>query len=294
MESAPAGERDRWGAELIHGSDTLAAALGGLVPELDTVLGAPPDVAAGLDAADRRHRLRQAVVRLVALTASYRPVVLAIDDLQWRDRDSLLLLCELASASIRDVVLLGAHRAGELVLPPAPDVVPDLVELGDLSVDEVRVLLAEVCGSSAELGAVAAEFHRRTGGNPLHVRQLLRRAQRDGIVATRTFDGRVAWDLRALAATEITAEVAEFLSRAIEQLSAPDVAILGCIGREFDLTDAVAATAVAAGATSGWYSCRVARTGARSRRSGFSASCATSPTTSGPSSSPRSSVASST
>jgi predicted ATPase/class 3 adenylate cyclase len=248
MESAPASERDRWRAELTHSSDTLAAALGGLVPELEAVLGAPPEIAADRDAADRRHRLQQAAVRLVALTASYRPVVLAVDDLQWGDRDSLLLLSKLASASIRDVVLLGAHRAGEFVPPRALDVVPDLVELGALSVQEVSALLAAACGGSSDLGAVAAEFDRRTGGNPLHVRQLLRRAQRDGIVATRTSDGRAAWDLRALAATEITADVAEFLGRAIDQLPALDVAILGalgCIGREFDLTDAVSAAAVA-------------------------------------------------
>ena len=95
---------------------------------------------------------------------------------------------------------------------------------------------------------MAAEFHRRTGGNPLHVRQLLRRAQRDGMVAEQASEGRATWDLRALAAIEITADVAEFLGRAIDELPASDAAALGalaCIGREFDLTDAVAAVGAA-------------------------------------------------
>ena len=98
-------------------SSTLAAALGGLVSGLEAVLGDLP-AATDLDAADRRRRLQRAAVRLVAVTASYRPVVLAVDDLQWGDQDSLLLFTELATAAIRDVVLLGAHRAGEFV-PPA-------------------------------------------------------------------------------------------------------------------------------------------------------------------------------
>ena len=40
-------------------------------------------------------------------------MVLAIDDLQWADRDSLLLLSELLTVSVRNVLVLGAHRAGE-------------------------------------------------------------------------------------------------------------------------------------------------------------------------------------
>jgi predicted ATPase/class 3 adenylate cyclase len=247
MEASPSGERDRWRAELTRGSSTLAAALGGLVPGLEAVLGDLPE-AADLDAADRRRRLQRAAVRLVAVTASYRPVVLAVDDLQWGDQDSLLLLSELATAAIRDVVLLGAHRAGEFVPPAALDAALTPVELRPLSPEDIGTLLAEVCGTTAELGAVAAEFHRRTGGNPLHVRQLLRRAQRDGMVAEQALDGRATWDLRALAAIEITADVAEFLGRAIDELPASDAATLGalaCIGREFDLTDAVAATASA-------------------------------------------------
>jgi predicted ATPase len=75
------------------------------------VLGTTPRLA-DLDAADGRHRLQRAITRLVSITASYRPVVLAIDDLQWADQDSLLL-SELLMASIRNVVLLIAYRTGE-------------------------------------------------------------------------------------------------------------------------------------------------------------------------------------
>ena len=94
MEASPSGERDRWRAELTRGASTLAAALGGLVPGLDAVLGDLPAVT-DLDAADRRRRLQRAVVALVAATASYRQVVLALDDLQWADHDSVLALAEL-------------------------------------------------------------------------------------------------------------------------------------------------------------------------------------------------------
>ncbi len=87
MEATGAAERDRWRAELVSEMPALTGILEALVPELALVLGPAPHVA-DIDAADARRRLQRAVIRLVSTTASYRTVVLAIDDLQWADRDS--------------------------------------------------------------------------------------------------------------------------------------------------------------------------------------------------------------
>ena len=112
MEATGTAERDRWRADLVSEMSALTGILEALVPDLAEVLGAAPQVA-DLDAADARRRLQRAAIRLVSTTAAYRPVVLAIDDLQWADRDSLLLLSELLTVSVRNVLVLGAHRAGE-------------------------------------------------------------------------------------------------------------------------------------------------------------------------------------
>jgi predicted ATPase/class 3 adenylate cyclase len=246
MEATALGERDRWRADLHRGMAQLAGALGGLVPGLDAVLGPSPAVAE-LDAAEARHRLQRAAVRLVSITASYRPVVLAVDDLQWADRDSILLLSELLTASVRNLVLVGAHRAGEFA-PSAmglPSGHAAVIELDPLSSDDVEALLADVCGRDAELGEVAVTFHDRTGGNPLQVRQLLGRAQREGAARAET-SGHTTWDLRALASIEATTENAGYVGGAIDLLPTSDGAVLSalaCIGREFDLADAVAAAA---------------------------------------------------
>jgi predicted ATPase/class 3 adenylate cyclase len=248
MDATGPGERDRWRAELNRGMYPVAGALRALIPGFDSMLDGPEMV--DLEAADARHRLQRAAIRLVSITASYRPVVLAIDDLQRADRDSLLLLSQLLTVSIRNVLLLGAHRAGEFdpgsmrfARPPRS------LELEPLSVAELGQLLAHVCGTSVELGHVAAEFHHRTGGNPLQVRQLLRRAQREGALCPAGPSGRPEWDLRALTSIEITGNVAEFLGRAIEQLPPAERAVLSslaCLGREFDLADATAAAAQSA------------------------------------------------
>jgi predicted ATPase len=184
----------------------------------------------------------------VSITASYRPVVLAIDDLQWADQDSLLLLSELLTMSVRNVLVLGAHRAGEFD-PSAAGLTSGSdghIELRPLSCEDLEELLAGVCGRAVELGDVAAEFHHRTGGNPLQVRQLLHRAQREGALTPVGPGGRPTWDLRVLTSIEVSATAGEFIGRYLGQLRPTDRAVLSslaCIGGEFDLDDETAAAA---------------------------------------------------
>jgi predicted ATPase/class 3 adenylate cyclase len=247
MEATGPAERDGWRADLVAETSSLSGILGELVPDLARVLGETSQ-AADLDAADARRRLHHAVIRLLSDTASYRPVVLAIDDLQWADRDTLLLLSELLTVSLRNVLVLGAHRAGEFEPGSAGLNSASLrsIELKPLSRDDVEELLAAVSGQGVELGDVAAEFHHRTGGNPLQVRQLLYRAQREGALTPVGPGGRPGWDLRVLASLEVTATAAEFLGRYLGQLSPEDRSVLSslsCFGGEFDLNDATAAAA---------------------------------------------------
>lgn len=246
LATAPA-ERARWQAELVSEMSGFAGILAELVPDIAPVLGEFEN-AADLDAADARRQLHRAIVRLLAATASYRPVVLAVDDLQWADRDTLLLLAELLTVSLRNVLVLGAHRAGEFDAAAAAlksDGV-QIIQLGPLAIEDVEELLANVCGHSVEMGDVATEFHHRTGGNPLQVRQLFYRAQREGALIPVGPAGQPSWDLRVLTSIEVSATTAEFLGRYLDQLRPADrevLSSLACIDGEFDLDDATAAAA---------------------------------------------------
>ncbi|HKI42023.1 MAG TPA: AAA family ATPase, partial [Mycobacterium sp.] len=247
IEATGPPEHDRWCADVLGGMPSIAGILGELAPDLPRVLGETSPVA-DLDAADARRRLHRAVIRLLSDTASYRPVVLAIDDLQWADRDTLLLLSELLTVSLRKVLVLGAYRAGGFD-PRSAGLTPSSlrsIELAPLSREDVEELLAAVSGRVVELGDVAAEFHRRTQGNPLQVRQLLYRAQREGALIPVGPGEHPRWDLRVLSSIEVSATAAEFLGRYLGQLRPTDRAVLSslsCFGGEFDLADATAAAA---------------------------------------------------
>lgn len=245
MAATGGTERDRWGSDLRRGmSATTAGALCALVPGLDTVLDAGP--AAEIDATgDGRRRLQRAAARLLTVTASYRPLVLAVDDLQWADDDSLLLLGEVLATPIRDVLVVGAYRAGEFDPAPLggdPTRVTHL-EPGLLAVAEIEEMVAVGCGTAPALAEVAAEFHRLTAGNPLEVRQLLLQSQRAGVLVLG--DGRPpAWNVPALTAIAPSTNAAAFLGRSLGELSSAErdlLATWACIGAEFDLEDAVTA-----------------------------------------------------
>ncbi|MDT5178222.1 MAG: hypothetical protein QOJ95_2420, partial [Mycobacterium sp.] len=245
MRATGPGERDRWRTSLASASSALNSVLAELVPSLTEFLGsvAPvPDV----DASDARNRLHRAAIQLVAATAKYRTVVLAIDDLQWADRDSLLLVSELLAVAPRNVLVVAAHRSGEFD-PDATEFATKMVrhlELAPLSSADIEDLLADVAGEGDELAAVAAEFHHRTGGNPLQIRQLLHRVERDGAVIPSGNNRRAGWDLRMLSSIEVSATEAEFLGSHLGLLRPVDRTVLGalaCIGGEFDLADAAAA-----------------------------------------------------
>src|SRR4051812_15390302 len=182
MEATGPAERDRWRASLISETSALAGVLSELVPDLANVLGGETGHPAALDAADARRRLHRGAIRLVSETATYRPVVLAIDDLQWADGDTLMLLSELLTVSHRNVLVIGIHRVGEFDAESAGLRSTELrgIELGPLTRGDLEDLLAAVTGRGVELADVAAEFHHRTQGNALQVRQLLYRAQREG------------------------------------------------------------------------------------------------------------------
>jgi predicted ATPase/class 3 adenylate cyclase len=244
MDATGPAERDRWQTSLTDASSSLPGVLSELVPGLTELLGpgSPvPDVAA----ADARHRLHRAAIQLVSVTARYRTVVLAIDDLQWADRDSLLLLAELLAVAPRHLLVVGTHRSGEFD-PESAGFAAAMVhtlQLNPILQSDIEDLLAEVVGGN-DLSAVAAEFDRRTGGNPLRIRQLLHRAQRDGALFTRDDSRRAGWDLRVLASIEVSASEAEFLTNHLGLLRPDDRAVLGalaCIGGEFDIEDATAA-----------------------------------------------------
>jgi class 3 adenylate cyclase len=219
-----------------HGSELvrLVPALAGRIPDL------PPTKAT--DADSERSLLFAAVVGMLAMASSERPLVLLLDDLQWADKGSLLLLRHLSSverpmrllvlATYRDTeasalldTLAALHRQTGVVR----------IELKGLDDGEVLQCVKAIVGSTVDNVALdlARAVYSETDGNPFFVTELLRHLTETGAISK---DGR--WIAKgAIDKLALPDSVREVLGARIARLGAESGRVLGLaavIGRDFD------------------------------------------------------------
>ncbi len=148
----------------------LAAEVSGLVP--DVFASVEPAVDTG--SSEDRFRRFDAVARLLRHVATSTPLVIILDDVQWADRPSLLLLRHVARVLTDERLLVVLnYRQTE---PMHRAIVSDLlrergtreIHLRGLSASAVGEQLASVVGRKVS-AREAEEVHQHTRGNPFFV-----------------------------------------------------------------------------------------------------------------------------
>jgi hypothetical protein len=183
--------------------------------------------------------LFDAVTSGLVAVSHRRPVVVVLDDLHWADAGSLKLLAFAAQHTwFERLLLLGTYRDSEVEVashPARPLLLPlvtraTVVSLTGLGRDDVADLMARTVGRRPD-DAMAAEVHRRTGGNPFFVEQTARLWHTGGAV------------------TAIAPGIRDALVRRLSLLPAPVTEVLtvaAVLGREFhhELLGAITAATV--------------------------------------------------
>jgi DNA-binding SARP family transcriptional activator len=160
------------GAELSELS-RLIPSLARRMPELREPLSVEPEM--------RRYRLFNAVASVLAFVARDRPVVLILDDLQWADPSTALLLRHavqeihevklLILGTVRDVEACGSDQLADLLARPRRGF--ERVSLQGLDADETAALVMARKGRAAKEDAVGVLLEA-TGGNPLLLEETLK------------------------------------------------------------------------------------------------------------------------
>jgi eukaryotic-like serine/threonine-protein kinase len=134
------------------------------------------------DAAPADHematRMAMALRWLIAEVAARQPLVILIDDLQWADRDTLVLLRALLRSPVPNVVIGYAARE-RIAFDIGEQVADQVFTLQPLSQQDTEALVELVV---RELGGEldAARIARAVGGHPLFARELARHAVATG------------------------------------------------------------------------------------------------------------------
>jgi len=223
----------------------LGSRLGCVLPELGRS-EPPPSGPVLAEPATEREELFDSVGEVVVEISRRAPVVLLLDDLQWADRSTVLLLDRVIDATRGSAVLVlacwsdvpdRAHPLSILVDSLADDPDTTSICLEGLGAEAVAALVADP--------DLAQALGRRGDGNPLYVKELLRDLHDAGhLRADGTLDP--AADLDSDLLPRSTDEV---LGRRIMRLSPAArrlLAVAAVVGRPFELGLAAHARGVGA------------------------------------------------
>jgi class 3 adenylate cyclase/tetratricopeptide (TPR) repeat protein len=226
---------------------TYGSALSRLVPALASrIPDLPPSKTTDSDT--ERYLLFAAVVGLLATASEHQPVVLILDDLQWADKESLLLLRHLTAAEpTMRVLVLGTYRDSELshahTLRETLGVLRrhrglGRIELAGLDDAGVVAFLEAAAGQALDDAAVglALAVYRETDGNPLFVGELLRHLVETGAVF-QDATGRWVADgsLEQMALPDSVREVIGGRVVRLGEKAERVLSMAAVIGRDFDL-----------------------------------------------------------
>ncbi len=234
-----------------HGSELarLVPALLSRIPDL------PPSKATDSDT--ERFLAFAAAVGLLAQASEQQPVVLVLDDLQWADKGSLLLLRHLAaSEQVGRVLILGTYRDNELSRSSAlVDALAALrrevqvvrIELTGLDDAGVVALMEAIAGYRLEDAAfdLAHVVYRETDGNPFFVSEVLRNLTETGAIYQNA-TGRWVAD-GSLDQVALPDSVREVVGARVGRLGPEAGRVLSTaavIGRDFDLDVLTLATRI--------------------------------------------------
>jgi class 3 adenylate cyclase len=231
--------------------DLPAAWLGPLAGELTRLMPDLPDRVAGLRAPQRvdvetqQALLFDAVTGWLQRTASSVPVLLVLDDLQWADRPTLLLLRhvirETPNASLciigtyRSTDLDRSHPLSQLVTDVHGEIGVSRLAVDGLTPDGVAELLARAADHDLDDPGFefAAALSAETGGNPLFAGEIVRHLVESGALVVR--DGRWTSDL-ALEQFGLPDTVREVIGRRVSRLDGDTQRLLSAaavIGHDF-------------------------------------------------------------
>jgi len=220
-----------------------AADIAEIVPDVRHALPDLPSAPSLTDPEQARFRLFDSVTTFLINAARGQPLVLALDNLHWADRASLLLL-EFLTREIgaSRILLLGTYRDIEVSRQH-----PLFETLGELSRDRLQYRIAlrgldrEEVGHFLDLAVggqpteeLVESVHQRTEGNPFFVIEVVRLLAQEGQLASGS-----AHRPRG-SAMKIPEGVREVIGRRLNRLSPACNQILSVasvIGREFGLEE---------------------------------------------------------
>lgn len=225
------GDTDRWKREIELALGGNIGVIAQEIPELAHIVGtvAPPPEVGAMEARNRLHLAFQRFVATVARRQS--PLVIFIDDLQWADQASLLLMqAILTNPESSYLYFLGCYRGNEVgadhpllaTMESIAHVHPvERVSLPPLTREHLQALVSDAFGARKEEAAeLAGVLLEKTAGNPFFAGEFLRALNRTKLFVHDAERGEWVWDAARIREQGPTENVSELMSARLGGLPA--------------------------------------------------------------------------
>lgn len=219
--------------------------MAGVIPELESITGLRP-IFSRLSSIEYEKKFHLIFKKFISLfAAAEHPMVIFMDNLQWADTATLLLMEKMLKTSgIPHCLLVCAFRESDIAKSRseiffsdalnALNIKWDVLELGPLAEESVNQMVAATLSLDPDQTLDLSKLvHKKTGGNPFFVFQFIKALYEKGHIA---YDGAWQFDLPAIAQADITENLADFMVRHLRRLSEKVTEIIqtgSCIGVKF-------------------------------------------------------------
>jgi predicted ATPase/signal transduction histidine kinase len=248
--SASEREVSRWRSVLQEALGDQGRLLVDVVPQLGLLVG-PQRPVPDLPPREAQRRFERLWQRFVgALASAEHPVVLFLDDIQWIDAATLLLLERVVGhPDTRHLLVLGACREDEVGSShPLARTIDGLrgrgvsveeVSLRPFRLDDANALVADTLRCDrTRCQPLATLIHAKTEGNPFFFVHFLSMLHDEGLLTLDRSRGEWSWDLGRIEAKENADNVAALMAAELEHLPEPVRRVLriaACLGNRIDL-----------------------------------------------------------
>ncbi|MCB1140748.1 MAG: AAA family ATPase [Leptospiraceae bacterium] len=243
------GDIEKWKNKILKEVGDNGRIITNVIPELEIIIGKQPEVVElnGIENINRFIIVFQRFIR-VFLSINY-PIVIFVDDMQWADNASIMLLSDL----IRDinesqVYLILSYRNNEvdenhpfmklLRQLEKENCQYDRIDLSDLKIEDIQKYFNETFNSSNEdITSLASFVKEKTLGNPFHFIEIIKQLYRKNILYFDHNNSEWKTDQDILVNVKISENVADLLIEKLNRLpdSTSDVLkYAACIGNNFN------------------------------------------------------------
>ncbi|RAV19366.1 AAA family ATPase [Paenibacillus contaminans] len=241
---------EEWKLRILDAVQGCGRLLIEMAPRLELLIGEQPAVAV-LPAVEAQNRFHLVMNRFFQLfVQSEQSLVLFFDNLQWADEASIQYLCHLlGDRGTKRLLVIGAYRDnGTAPEHPLRELVNKLEDTGTrmerirltaCNFEELKHMLRSMLqGQIDGIDELADVLLRKTGGNPLFLKQFLQEIVDRNLGS---FDERSRtwqWNVQLIAEWNVSVNAAASISNSLQKLPEQTVYILGraaFLGKQFSL-----------------------------------------------------------